>query len=121
MAGKRGFSWGDFWAYVGYGVSACVLLAIPLIAIDWLLKNLPGAREVLDYLAEMGTPVVAVGLGLVLVILLLAILGFVLRQYLWDRLSRLPVLGTLMTSGQQLAKALASILHAGDRLVLLRR
>ena len=98
-----------FGSYVGYGVAACILLAIPLIAIDWLFKNLPFVDVVFGSLQTMDQPIVAVVIGLCVSVAVLALLGWVLRRFLWDALSRAPVIGTLMTTSQQFAEAMASI------------
>ena len=99
----------SFKAYVGYGIAACILLAIPLVAIDWLLKNLPFVGAILDWLDDFEQPAVAAIVGIVVAVVLLGLTGWVLRRFLWDALSHAPVIGTLMTSSQQFAKAMASI------------
>ena len=33
--------WKRFWSYVGYGVGAVIALVIPLVAIQWLVQNIP--------------------------------------------------------------------------------
>ena len=98
-----------FRSYVGWGLVACVFLVVPLIALDWLVKNLPFLDDFLAWLKRIDTPIIAIGLGLVVAVAALATLGWLLRRVFWDRLSGVPVLGTLLTSGQQLAKALERV------------
>ena len=98
-----------FWSYVGYGVAACIFLVIPLIAIDWLLKNLPFVGVLVEFVQQLEAPGIGIILGILAAILLLGLMGWVLRRFLWDSLSRAPVIGTLMTSSQQLAKVMGSI------------
>lgn len=101
--------WKKFWSYVGYGVAACVILAIPLIAVDWLLKNLPFVDDILEFLSGLESPGLSFFVAAGLAILALGLMGYVLRRHLWGYLSGLPVIGTLMTSGQQLSIALGKI------------
>ena len=107
-----------FWSYVGYGVAACVLLAIPLVAVQWLLENLPLVDKIGELLQRIEAPALGVVLGVVGAILFLALLGFVVRRFLWDALSRIPVLGTLITSGQQLASFLGTLDRESRELVV---
>ena len=101
--------WKRFWGYVGYGVGACVFLAIPLIAIDWLFKQIPYLGTLLDRLQQIGTPGLGVVLGLIAAVLFLAVLGWVLRRCLWNWVTRLPIVGTLVTSSQQFAHAVSHL------------
>ena len=109
MHANGGSPWKRFWSYVGYGVAACIFLVIPLIAIDWLVKNLPFLGAMIDFVEGLEAPGVGIILGILGVVLLLALMGWVLRRFLWDSLTKAPVIGTLMTSSQQLAKAMGSI------------
>lgn len=117
-SGRGPSFWRSFWSYFGYGVGACVLLAIPLLAIDWLAQNLPFLRDLLDTARGAESPGVAIAAAIFLSVAALAALGFVLRQYLWDALARVPVVGTILSSGEQLAMALSRLDRTSRELVV---
>ena len=118
MANANGSAWKRFWAYVGYGAAACLLLAIPLVAIDWLLKNLPFLPQLVAYVQGFENAAVTAVVGLVVGLLFLALLGWILRRHLWSAVTNAPVIGTLVTSGQQFAHAMGALDHSRRDLVV---
>ena len=94
---------------VVYGVATCALILVPWIAVEQLVKRIPWAGSAIETLRASELPALSSAVIIVLgTVLALALVGFVARKYLWDRLARVPLLATFTSgvdqvSGQLLA------------------
>ena len=98
-----------FWTNVGYGLAAGILLVLPGVIIYWVFQQLPFLGQLFAWIQSIDAPGIAGVLTIVAILFALALTGFIVRRFLWDWISGLPVIGTLVTSSQQFAKVVGSM------------
>ena len=93
--------------YLLYGVVTCALVAVPWIAVDELVKRFPALGEAMNWLRGVKLP--APGgwiLALLALVVALALVGWVVRRFVWDRLTAMPLFRNFLPSVEQLGDQL---------------
>ena len=93
--------------YVIYGMATCAVLLVPWLVLEEVFKRLPAGSVLKDKLRSLELPAaLEVVLGLVVLVVALALIGWLVRRFFWDRLSSLPVFRIFMPSVEKLSDQL---------------
>lgn len=105
--------------YVVYGVVTCAVILVPWIAVEQLVERIPLAGSAIEALWDSELPTLSVAVIIVLgTVLALALVGWVVRKFLWDRLASVPILATFTSGVEQVSEQLlAGSLPGRDRVV----
>ena len=89
--------------YVVYGLFVCLLVIGIWIAVEEMLERIPDLGRATAFLADLDLsgPIEAV-IAIAVVLVVLAVLGWLVREVLWDWLEAIPILGGLVSSIDQL-------------------
>ncbi|MEM9336708.1 MAG: DUF502 domain-containing protein [Patescibacteria group bacterium] len=93
--------------YLLYGVAMCTVTLVPWVVLEEFVNRIPGANSLVSYLETSDMPMVlAVGLTTLGIVVVLVLVGYVAKEYLWKYLSRLPLFTRFTNSVDRMSKQL---------------